>query len=443
MMQNGCLLLNVDAAFILKWHSRWRVSSPQALYLVWLAVAVAGHLGRSVDGTYTIGMFLTSTKVDTEADYPGIPTKDEGNDPNYFSLACLGTRQRFRCGGVSEDKGSVKEHVLIKNAKTKEGEVGQLAIIAFQKTEDINRHKVAVDEHVLYLFGTLEGSQFSLLWKAGRFVVSRQILGRKQLEISVPNLVPTTPLRDFLQDVAGLVETIVELDAELKELALRGKGHCEEGARSSRRVRKTIGISMRTYFVGDEEDTEEAVSVFRMQIAPNNTAVTVPIASSATTPARRGGASSLPSGSTKEENDLRGLYQVQYQKKAMRKRYMLSIGISVVKDRDLHMSILKVVIDVKVAKVQNQLGPCFWAAEPSLKRFSSEPLTVLLVAASTCDLAVAICFRTHSQNDNSLNSKSATLCANHMIMTHVLCFDYNLGNTILLDIQDAQIMTYA
>eukprot|EP01018_Ginkgo_biloba_P009994 Gb_08505 [translate_table: standard] len=84
--------------------TKWRKSSQQTLYPVrrptGLAVATADNPGRPVDGVNTIGMLLTSTKADTEAGYPGIPTEDEGRDPDYFSLACLETRQRFRCGGV-------------------------------------------------------------------------------------------------------------------------------------------------------------------------------------------------------------------------------------------------------------------------------------------------------------------------------------------------------
>eukprot|EP01018_Ginkgo_biloba_P029534 Gb_22651 [translate_table: standard] len=53
-----------------------------------------------VDGVNTIGMLLTSAKADTKVGYPGVSAKDEGRDPDYFSLAWLRTRQRFRCGGV-------------------------------------------------------------------------------------------------------------------------------------------------------------------------------------------------------------------------------------------------------------------------------------------------------------------------------------------------------
>eukprot|EP01018_Ginkgo_biloba_P039624 Gb_12872 [translate_table: standard] len=58
---------------------------------------------RPVDGIHTIGMLLTSTKANTVAGYPSVSTEDEGRDPDYISLACLGTRQRFRCGGVLDD----------------------------------------------------------------------------------------------------------------------------------------------------------------------------------------------------------------------------------------------------------------------------------------------------------------------------------------------------
>eukprot|EP01018_Ginkgo_biloba_P018065 Gb_05628 [translate_table: standard] len=68
-----------------------------------LVAATAGNPSRLVDGVNTIGMLLTLAKVDTEASYPGISTEDEDRDPDYISLACLGTRQRFRCGGVLDD----------------------------------------------------------------------------------------------------------------------------------------------------------------------------------------------------------------------------------------------------------------------------------------------------------------------------------------------------
>eukprot|EP01018_Ginkgo_biloba_P023864 Gb_15779 [translate_table: standard] len=79
----------------------------QTLYLVWwptrLATTAAGNPGRLVDGVNTIEMLLTLVKANTEAGYPSVSTEDEGRDPDYISLACLGTRQRFRCGGVLDD----------------------------------------------------------------------------------------------------------------------------------------------------------------------------------------------------------------------------------------------------------------------------------------------------------------------------------------------------
>eukprot|EP01018_Ginkgo_biloba_P039466 Gb_17387 [translate_table: standard] len=80
------------------------LSAGKTLYLMWrptgLAAAAAGNPGRLTDGVKTIGMLLTSVKADTEASYPSIPTEAEGRDLDYISLACLETRQRFRCGGV-------------------------------------------------------------------------------------------------------------------------------------------------------------------------------------------------------------------------------------------------------------------------------------------------------------------------------------------------------
>eukprot|EP01018_Ginkgo_biloba_P015073 Gb_04526 [translate_table: standard] len=80
----------------------------QTLYPVWrpieLATIVAGNPDRSVDGVNTIGMFLTSAKANTVAGYLGVSTEDESRDPNYIPLACLGMRQRFKCGGVLNDK---------------------------------------------------------------------------------------------------------------------------------------------------------------------------------------------------------------------------------------------------------------------------------------------------------------------------------------------------
>eukprot|EP01018_Ginkgo_biloba_P032604 Gb_35124 [translate_table: standard] len=65
-----------------------------------LATAMARNTGRPIDAINTIGMFLTLVKVDIDVGYLGILTEDEGRDPDYISLACLGTRQRFKCGGV-------------------------------------------------------------------------------------------------------------------------------------------------------------------------------------------------------------------------------------------------------------------------------------------------------------------------------------------------------
>eukprot|EP01018_Ginkgo_biloba_P026468 Gb_08067 [translate_table: standard] len=84
--------------------AKWRESSQQTLYSVWrptkLVAVAAGNPDRPVDGVNTIGMLLNLAKANTEAGYPGVSTKDEGKDLDFISLACLGTRQRFRCGGV-------------------------------------------------------------------------------------------------------------------------------------------------------------------------------------------------------------------------------------------------------------------------------------------------------------------------------------------------------
>eukprot|EP01018_Ginkgo_biloba_P033614 Gb_00747 [translate_table: standard] len=61
-----------------------------------LATVAAGNPNRPVDGVNTIGILLTSAKVNTAAGYPSVSTEDEGRDPDYISIACLGTRQRFR-----------------------------------------------------------------------------------------------------------------------------------------------------------------------------------------------------------------------------------------------------------------------------------------------------------------------------------------------------------
>eukprot|EP01018_Ginkgo_biloba_P015949 Gb_02209 [translate_table: standard] len=86
-------------------HGKWWIFSQQTLYPVWrpteLAAVAAGNPDRPVDGVNTIGMLLTSVKANTAAGYLGILAKDEGRDLDYYcSLACLGMRQRFRCGGV-------------------------------------------------------------------------------------------------------------------------------------------------------------------------------------------------------------------------------------------------------------------------------------------------------------------------------------------------------
>eukprot|EP01018_Ginkgo_biloba_P004716 Gb_18875 [translate_table: standard] len=88
-------------------HCRLRNAAKQILYPMWrpteLAAVAAGNPNRLVDDVNTIGMLMTSMTADTEAGYPGVPVEDECRDPYYISLACLGTRQRFRCGGVLDD----------------------------------------------------------------------------------------------------------------------------------------------------------------------------------------------------------------------------------------------------------------------------------------------------------------------------------------------------
>eukprot|EP01018_Ginkgo_biloba_P025137 Gb_21704 [translate_table: standard] len=74
------------------------------VFLQGLTTVAAGNPDRPVDGVNTIGMLLTSAKANTAAGYPGVSTEDEGRDPDYISLACLETRQRFRCGGVLDDQ---------------------------------------------------------------------------------------------------------------------------------------------------------------------------------------------------------------------------------------------------------------------------------------------------------------------------------------------------
>eukprot|EP01018_Ginkgo_biloba_P028722 Gb_14309 [translate_table: standard] len=80
----------------------------QTLYPVWrpteLVVVTTGNPYRPVDGVSTIGIFLTLVKVNTMTGYPGVLVEDESRDPDYIPLAYLRTRQRFRCGGVLDDK---------------------------------------------------------------------------------------------------------------------------------------------------------------------------------------------------------------------------------------------------------------------------------------------------------------------------------------------------
>eukprot|EP01018_Ginkgo_biloba_P025194 Gb_00620 [translate_table: standard] len=75
----------------------------QVLRPIGLAVVATRNPGRPVDGINTIGMLLTSMKVDIEAGYQGFLAEDEGRDLDYILLACLKKRQRFRCGGVLDD----------------------------------------------------------------------------------------------------------------------------------------------------------------------------------------------------------------------------------------------------------------------------------------------------------------------------------------------------
>eukprot|EP01018_Ginkgo_biloba_P002534 Gb_02394 [translate_table: standard] len=88
-------------------NGEWWIFSLQTLYPLWrpieLAAVAAGNPDRPVDGINTIRMLLTSAKANTAASYPSVSTEDEGRDPDYISLACLGTRQTFRCGGVLDD----------------------------------------------------------------------------------------------------------------------------------------------------------------------------------------------------------------------------------------------------------------------------------------------------------------------------------------------------
>eukprot|EP01018_Ginkgo_biloba_P009899 Gb_09366 [translate_table: standard] len=93
-----------------------QTSTFQIYIMVWRPIGLVAdatdNLGRPVGGIYTVRMFLISLKVDIEVGYPSNPTKDESKDPNYFSLACLGTRQEFRCGGVLDDLISLSLYVI-------------------------------------------------------------------------------------------------------------------------------------------------------------------------------------------------------------------------------------------------------------------------------------------------------------------------------------------
>eukprot|EP01018_Ginkgo_biloba_P001617 Gb_04392 [translate_table: standard] len=82
----------------MKGQGRWSASICQDMEE--LVVVVAGNPDRPIDGITTIEMLLTLVKANTAAGYPGVSTADEGRDPDYISLTCLGTRQRFRCGGA-------------------------------------------------------------------------------------------------------------------------------------------------------------------------------------------------------------------------------------------------------------------------------------------------------------------------------------------------------
>eukprot|EP01018_Ginkgo_biloba_P016178 Gb_10218 [translate_table: standard] len=77
-------------------HGGWWIFSQQTLYPVLqptgLVADAAGNPSRPVDGINTIGMLLTLAKANTTTGYPGVSTEDEGRDPDYFSLAYLGTR---------------------------------------------------------------------------------------------------------------------------------------------------------------------------------------------------------------------------------------------------------------------------------------------------------------------------------------------------------------
>eukprot|EP01018_Ginkgo_biloba_P007191 Gb_03627 [translate_table: standard] len=75
--------------------------------------------GRSVDGIYTIGMFLTLVKADTNVGYLGISIEDEDRDPNYFALAYLKTRQRY--GGLLESSTTSSTYKCVCDCRSKGG----------------------------------------------------------------------------------------------------------------------------------------------------------------------------------------------------------------------------------------------------------------------------------------------------------------------------------
>eukprot|EP01018_Ginkgo_biloba_P013617 Gb_08398 [translate_table: standard] len=63
-----------------------------------LAIIADGNPDRLVDGVNTIGMLLTSTKVNTTTSYLSGLAEDEGRDPDYFSLLVSG-RDKGMDGG--------------------------------------------------------------------------------------------------------------------------------------------------------------------------------------------------------------------------------------------------------------------------------------------------------------------------------------------------------